>query len=96
MVIWTPRARADLKAIHDHINQNTPQNAKTVVRKLAHKTEALADLPLLGKVVPEVNDPNLREIHAYSWRIIYHLDQGQAYIVTLVRKRQIVQSVEIR
>ncbi len=27
MVIWTPRARADLKAIHDYIADDSPQNA---------------------------------------------------------------------
>lgn len=96
MVIWTPRARADLKAIHDHIAVDAPQNAKTVVRTLAQKVEPLAELPHLGKVVPEVNDPALREIHAYSWRIIYHLDQGQVYIVTLVHKRQNVPADTLR
>jgi hypothetical protein len=35
--------------------------------------------------VPELNDPQLREIPAYSWRIIYRLREGNVYIVTLIQ-----------
>jgi len=34
MVIWTPRARADLKAIHDHIYKDAPINARRVTQKI--------------------------------------------------------------
>lgn len=66
MLIWTARARADLKAIHDYIAKDSPQNAKNVVREMLRKAEGLAELPHLGRVVPELNDPQLREIPAYS------------------------------
>ena len=31
MVIWTPRARADLKAIYDYIADDSPLNAKKII-----------------------------------------------------------------
>jgi len=34
MVIWSARARADLKAIHDYIAKDSPENAKRVVREM--------------------------------------------------------------
>ena len=71
MVIWTPRARADLKAIHDYIAKDSRENAKRVAHEILHKADALAEPPRPGRTVPEVNDPDLREISAYSWRIIY-------------------------
>ena len=43
--------------------------------------------PTQGRTVPEVNDPDLREIPAYSWRILYHLRNGTVFIVTLIHKR---------
>jgi toxin ParE1/3/4 len=73
MVIWTPRARADLKAIHDHIKKDSPQNAQRVVREILRKADGLTEVPHMGRVAPELNDPHLREIPAYSWRILYHL-----------------------
>jgi toxin ParE1/3/4 len=49
MVIWTPRARADLKAIHDYIAEHAPLNAKTIVLEMVQKADTLAKFPLLGK-----------------------------------------------
>jgi plasmid stabilization system protein ParE len=95
MVIWTARARADLKAIHDYIAKDAPLNAKTVVRELLRKADTLTDLPQLGRVVPELNDVQLREIPCYSWRILYHLRHGRIYIVTLVHKRRQLGAEEI-
>jgi toxin ParE1/3/4 len=88
MVIWTSRARADLKAIHDRIKQDSPQNAQRVVREILRKADGLAEVPHMGRVAPELNDPHLREIPAYSWRILYHLRGAQVFVVTLVHKRR--------
>jgi toxin ParE1/3/4 len=88
VVIWTPRARADLKAIHDHIAQDAPMNAKRVISAIVDKAGTLAELPRLGKVVPEADDPDLREIGVHSWRVIYHLRDHRASIVTVVHKRR--------
>jgi len=94
MVIWTPRARADLKAIHDYIAKDSPINAKNVARELLRKSESLSNVPHQGRVVPEINDPQLREIPAHSWRIIYRPHHGHIYIVTLIHKRRLVGTEE--
>jgi toxin ParE1/3/4 len=85
MLIWTLRARADLKAIHDRIARDSRQNANRVVHEIRRKADALAEPPRVGRTVPELNDQQLREISAYSWRIIYHLREGNVFIVTLVQ-----------
>jgi toxin ParE1/3/4 len=88
MVIWTLRARADLKAIHDHIAKDSRQNAKRVAHQIRRKADTLAEASRIGRKVPELNDPQLREIPIYSWRIIYHLREGKVFIVTLMHKRR--------
>ena len=88
MVIWTPRARADLKAIHDYIANDSPQNAKKIVQGMINKAETLLNLPNLGKMTPEMQDPLIREISAYSWRIIYHQRQSNIFVLTVVHKRR--------
>lgn len=95
MVIWTPRARADLKTIHDYIVNDSPQNAKKIVQGMINKAETLMNLPNLGKVTPEMQDPQIREISAYSWRIIYHQRQGKIFVLTIVHKRRQFSNVEI-
>ena len=94
-MIWTPRARADLKAIHDYIAHDSPQNAKRIVQGMTSKAETLMNLPNLVKVTPEMQDPLIREISANSWRIIYHQRQGKIFVLTVVHKRRQLGRYEI-
>jgi plasmid stabilization system protein ParE len=95
MVIWTARARADLKAIHDYIAKDSPINAKSVVREMHRKADSLAETPLIGRVVPELEDPDIREIPAYSWRLIYQLREQRVFVLTVIHKRRQPSAAEI-
>lgn len=88
MVIWTQRARTDLKAIHDYIAKDSHQNAQMVVNTILQQTSTLAQMPHKGKKVPDLKLDELREISIYSWRIIYHLKHDNVYIVTVIHKRR--------
>ena len=88
MVKWSLRARADLKAIHDYIAKDAPLNAKPVVQEIRRKADSIAEVPYSGRKVPEVNDEQLREVPSYSWRILYHIRNGDIFVVTLVHKRR--------
>ena len=87
-MIWTARARADLKAIHDYIAKESSQEARRIVHEMRRKAEELVETPHLGRVVPELNDPTVREIHAYSWRILYYLRDAQVFVLTVIHKRR--------
>jgi toxin ParE1/3/4 len=76
VVNWSQRARADLKAVHDYIAKDSPQNAKAVAREIRGRADGIEAAPLGGRKVPELNDEQVREIPAYSWRILYHLREG--------------------
>ncbi len=95
MIIWTPRARADLKAIYEHIAKDAPLNAKTVTQALVNKTQQSLQHALIGKKVAEVDDNNLREISLYSWRILYYIQADRIYVLTLVHKRRNLQAQDI-
>ncbi|WP_445371654.1 type II toxin-antitoxin system RelE/ParE family toxin [Methylomonas sp. HW2-6] len=88
MVIWTPRAKNDLKAIHDYIAQDSPLTAKRIVQELVEKTDKLLTAPYMGKKVPEFDKEALREIGVHSWRIIYQIRLNQTFVVTVVHKRR--------
>lgn len=95
MIIWTPRARADLKAIYEHIAKDAPLNAKTVTQALVNKTQQSLQHALIGKKVAEVDDDNLREISLFSWRILYYIQHDKVYVLTLVHKRRNLQAQDI-
>ena len=88
MVRWTLRARADLKAIHDFIAKDAPQNAKTVVREIVNRANLIDQTPRGGRKIPEFDDASIREIPVHAWRVIYQVRGDAVFIVTLVHKRR--------
>ena len=38
--------------------------------------------------MPELNDPEVREIPAYSWRILYQLREGRVFVLAAMHKRR--------
>jgi addiction module RelE/StbE family toxin len=88
MVIWTPQARADLKAIYDYIAKDSTLNAKSVVKDIKIKVDALDNLPNIGKFIPEFQFDDLREIHIHSGRVFYQYRQPACYIIAVVHKRR--------
>jgi len=88
MVIWTPRARADLKAIHDHIARDAQINARRVTQQILDKAASLENFPGTHKRVPEARIHDLHEVSVSAWRLIYHPRNNDIFIVTVVHKRQ--------
>jgi toxin ParE1/3/4 len=70
-VTWTPLARRDLAAITAYIAQDSPEYAPQFARKIAEAARRLADFPLSGRRVPELDLERLREVVFHNYRIIY-------------------------
>lgn len=73
MVRFSLRARFHLREIHDHIKPDSPFYAKKVVRDIVRKCKTIPPYPLVGRMVPEVQDEKIREIFEYSYRLIYEI-----------------------
>jgi plasmid stabilization system protein ParE len=72
-VILSPRAIQDLREIVRYIAFDNPTVAEKFGFELINKTRALAAFPEIGRKVPELNDPNIREIIFKSYRIVYRV-----------------------
>lgn len=72
-VIVTLRAHADLHEIVRFIRSDNPQRARSFARELVARAASLGDFPESGRIVPELNDPAVREIVHGSYRIIYEV-----------------------
>ena len=88
MVTWLPQAQLHLRNIYRHIAKDSANTAQQIVNDLTERTRPLAGLPFTGKVVPEMNDENLREVHAHAWRILYQIRQHNVYVIPVLHKRQ--------
>jgi toxin ParE1/3/4 len=93
---WSLRARADLKAIHDHIAKDSPRNAKAVAREFLTRADQIPATPRAGRVVPELDDLDIREIPVHSWRLIYQLREQDLFVITLVHKRRSPTAEQLR
>ncbi len=88
MVIWSKPARRDLRNIHDYIAFDSKFYAKKVVQEIARQSENLNDFPLVGRMVPELEDYDIRELIVYSYRLIYKVTSSRVEILALVHGKQ--------
>jgi plasmid stabilization system protein ParE len=89
-VRWSPRAADDLEAIAEYISLDSPAYAKSVIKTILEITRKFSQFPLAGRIVPEFNDENIREWFAYSYRIIYRLDQNIVTVAAIVHGRRML------
>lgn len=96
MVIWTEHAKTQLAHIHEHIAQDSPLYATKVAQTLVEKSLRLAELPRLGRKVPEAGDEAIRELSVYSYRVIYEIRAAHIEVLAVVHKRRDLQADELR
>ena len=83
-IIWSLQARDDLREIVTFIAADNPSVAESFGLRLMSKVDVLANFPQIGRVVPEENHENIREIILRPYRIIYQLLPAQQ-VVAIVR-----------
>ena len=76
-LIWSPSAQLDLRDLCVFIAEDSPSAARRFVQGVFHGIERLADFPDSGRVVPELGDPDIREIIRRPCRIVYRIDRGK-------------------
>ncbi|MBX2900945.1 MAG: type II toxin-antitoxin system RelE/ParE family toxin [Cyclobacteriaceae bacterium] len=72
-LIWTDQAINDLGDIGDYIAENSEKYAMLTVKKLFERPDILKTFPQAGRIVPEKNDENVRELIEGNYRIIYEI-----------------------
>ena len=87
-VKWTIPALDDLKAIRDYIARDSSYYAQRVVDEAFDKTDKLSEFPNMGRKVPEENDPTIRELIHYSYRIIYQVHKTHVNILTIIHGKR--------
>ena len=60
-----------------------PYYAQLVTQRLIASVERLPALPQSGRIVPEINDPTIREVIQGSYRIVYRLIREEIHIITV-------------
>jgi addiction module RelE/StbE family toxin len=80
---WTKRSIQDLKSIYDYISLDSTFYAARFISKLIKRVDILIEFPEYGRMVPEKNTPEIRELIEGNYRIFYRLRKGEVTILRI-------------
>lgn len=93
-IVWSPRALDDVDSIASYISRDSAAHASAVVAKIIRTTRILRRFALAGRIVPEFQDPALRERFVYNYRIIYRVQAQIVTIAAVIHGARMLESVE--
>ena len=68
---WTELSLNDLKSIYDFIERDSIRYASITINRIYKRAQILIKQPLAGRIVPEFNDPQIRELIIGNYRFVY-------------------------
>jgi len=90
-ITFAASAVNDLETIRDwYIEQQVPDVGEKLLREIIAQVERLTNFPESGRIVPEFQIMNLREIIFPPFRIVYRLDKNRARIVRVWRSERLL------
>lgn len=90
-IVWSRQALEDLDAIREFIARDSARYAATTIERLTSATERVQRFPQSGRIVPEIGDPDIREVLVGSYRVIYRLRGEEVGIVTVLHGARLFQ-----
>lgn len=82
-VAWTLRALENLEAIRTYIARSSERYAALHVERLFAAVDRLQHFPESGRIVPEIQRQDIREVLVGSYRIVYLVGPGTVHVLTV-------------
>lgn len=91
-LIWTERALADLREIHDYIARDSIRYAQAQAERIWQAAERPLQFPNCGRIVPEFPEEQWRELICGSYRVIYRVstESNKIHVLAVVHGRQLL------
>ncbi|MDA8233658.1 MAG: type II toxin-antitoxin system RelE/ParE family toxin [Clostridia bacterium] len=96
--LWTQSAQQDLRKIIEYINADSEIKARRVYLAIKEKADNLRQMPLQGRIVPELRYYNVltyRELISPPWRIIYKTEGKKVWVFAVIDGRRNVEDLLI-
>ncbi|MBE0418215.1 MAG: type II toxin-antitoxin system RelE/ParE family toxin [Coriobacteriia bacterium] len=87
--VWTRQAEAMLDEALDLIAADRPTAALAWLDELMERVRSLERFPDLGRIVPELQRSEIREILVDPYRVPYHHDDSQVTILAVLHDRRL-------
>ena len=72
-VRWSRRIIAELHEAREYLHAHSPRSAERLTDAIFTKAALLENQPSLGRVVPEAERPDVRELFYQKYRLIYQV-----------------------
>lgn len=83
-VEWSDFARDDLDDLVRYISRDSAFYARRFGQKVVLATRRLRKFPESGRMIPETEDPALREIIVQGYRVMYRLETDRVLILSVM------------
>lgn len=95
-VAWTRRAREHVLDTIKVIRWDKPGAASDWADRVFAEVETLAEMPRRGRIVPELERPNVRELLVGNYRVIYRVADDEIVIMAVRHGRRLLDLDELR
>jgi plasmid stabilization system protein ParE len=94
VISFAEAALSDLEEVRVwYTEQGVPDVGARLVAEVFQRIQDLADLPDMGRVVPEFDQPFLRELIHPPFRVVYRRDPERVRIVRVWRSERHMQTI---
>ena len=88
-VVWTHQAQVMLDEAVDYIAAERPVSALRWLDEAMERVRSLEHFPDLGRSIPELQRPEIREVLVDPYRVPYHRDDQQVTILAVLHDRRL-------
>ena len=79
-----------MEEISDYIAYGSPEAANEWIDTILDKVDLLKTSPEIGRIVPELEDSDFRELILGNYRIIYRMLNGAVRVLTVRNFKQVL------
>ena len=96
-VVWTELSTIDLKEIFDYIADDSIRYASITANKIFQRVQPLSESPLMGRIVPEFNKKDIRELIEGNYRIVYRIkNTSEIYILRVYHVARLLRKKSLK
>ena len=87
-VDWTAGASRELHAVINFVADESPEAAIRLLDDILGSADSLRSMPDRGRIVPERDDPTVRELLVEPYRLLYNITESAVVILGLLHQRR--------
>jgi toxin ParE1/3/4 len=91
----SPQALLDLEEIASFIARDDLDAALSWVDRLVERAQRVGAVPRSGRIVPEVGEPEIREVLLRTYRIIYCIESRRILVLTVIEGRRQLERAQL-